>query len=144
MKTRLTAIALLLSAAALLAKPHTPEPGSAERKAICDTMREYVATANKKPLALTFLFKIEFLRVDNDYAGFEGFPVKPDGSLDSRFEDVVYTTFLKKQNGDWRVVRDLSRTDVPSAEEAKEIRRNFPADFPVSVMPEFWRKLLRP
>jgi hypothetical protein len=146
MKTRLIALVWILCAAALFAKPHTPAPGTPERKAICDAMREYVITANKKPLAYTFLFKIEFLRVDGDYAGFEGFPVKPDGSPlpDGLLGDVVYTTFLQNKNGVWKVVSDLSRSDVPNDAELREIRRNFPADIPVSVIPDFWKKHLRP
>jgi len=145
MKTRLTAIAWLLCAAALPAKPHTPAPGTAERTAICDAMREYVIAANKKQLAHSFLFKVEFMRVDGDYAGFEGFPVKADGSPlpDGMLADVVYTTFLRKKNGVWQVIRDLSRSDVPDAAEIREIRKNFPADFPSSAMPPYWRKLLR-
>lgn len=146
MKTRLTMMMMLLSAVALSANPYTPQPGTPERKAICDAMREYVIEQNKKPLAQSILFKIEFLKVDGPYAGFEGFPVNSDGSAlpDGLFPDIVYTTFLKQKNGTWRVVRDLSRTDVPSDEEARQIRNTFPADFPSSVLPDFWKKLLRP
>lgn len=146
MRTRLTTIVLLLSAMALLAKPHTPAPGTPERKAICDAMREHVLSQYKKPLATAFLFKIEFLRVDGDYAGFEGFPVLTDGSPlpDGALGDQVFTTFLKQTNGTWRVVRDLSRSDVPTAEEVAAIRKDFPADFPTGAMPAYWRKLLRP
>ncbi|MCX6868772.1 MAG: hypothetical protein NTV46_21730 [Verrucomicrobia bacterium] len=146
MKTRLIALAWLLCTVALFAKPHTPAPGTPERKAICDAMREYVIAANKKPFAYTFLFKVDYMRVDGDYAGFEGNPVKADGSPlpDGVLPDMAYVLFLKKKNGAWKVVSDLSRSDVPSAEEAGEIRRTFPADMPVSVMPAFWRKFLRP
>jgi hypothetical protein len=144
MKTQLIAMAWLLCTAALFAKPHTPAPGTAERKAICDAMREYTIAAQKKTLAYSFLFKVEFMRVDGDYAGFQGFPVKPDGTLDDRFEDFVYTTFLRKKNGVWQVIRDLSRTDVPTDEEVRDIRKKFPADFPTAAMPQYWRKLLRP
>ena len=146
MKTRLTAIALLLSAGALLAKPYTPTPGSTERKAICDAMRTHVRKTMVNLRKMPFLFKVEFLRVDGDYAGFEGFAVNTDGS-DIPVDvagDLVYTTCLKRINGAWKVVADLSGGDVPSDEEVRQIRKRFPADFPASVLPDFWRKRLRP
>ena len=146
MKTKFTAILLLLSATVLFGKPSTPAPGSPERKAICDAMREYVLAQTGKPIARSILFKIEFLKVDGNYAGFKGFPVNPDGSPvpDGLLGDTVFMTFLKKTNGNWRVVQDLTRSDVPSDEEMSQIRRKFPADIPSSVIPDFWRKLLRP
>ena len=146
MKTKLTAILLVLAATALFGKPSTPAPGSPERKAICDAMREYVLSQTKKPAARSILFKIEFLKVDGNYAGFEGFPVNADGSPvpDGLYGDAVFMTFLKKANGNWRVVQDLTRSDVPSDEELRQLRRKFPPDIPTSVMPDFWRKLLRP
>jgi len=146
MKTRLTAILLLVTAGTLLAKPYTPVPGSGERKAVCDAMRAYVRKDNPKLLKIPILFKVEFLRVDGDYAGFEGFPVNTDGSnipVDIS-GDIVYTTCLKQINGVWNVVKDLSGSDVPSDEDVRSIRKNFPADFPASVLPDFWRKRLRP
>jgi hypothetical protein len=79
-------------------------------------------------------------------AGFEGFPVNPDGSnipVDVS-GDIVYTTFLKRIKGVWNVVKDLSGSDVPSDKEVTNIRNKFPADFPTSVLPDFWRKRLRP
>lgn len=147
MKRLLATFVLFATTLVLSAKPHTPAVGSAERKAICDAMRGHVAARTKMPLAQTFLFKIEFLKVEGNYAAFEGFPVKADGSDFSPevFGDQVFMTFLKKDsNGAWKVVSDLTRSDVPSAEELREIRMKFPADFPAAVMPDFWRQLLRP
>ena len=146
MRTKFTAILLVLSATVLFGKPSTPAPGSPERKAICDAIREYVLAQTRKPIARSILFKIEFLKVDGNYAGFEGVPVNPDGSPvpDGLLGDAVFMTFLKKTNGDWRVVQDLTRSDVPSDEEMSQIRRKFPADIPSGVIPDFWRKLLRP
>lgn len=147
MNRPIAAIVLLASTLVLSAKPHTPAPGTPERKAICDAMREHVLTITKKPLAQTFLFKVEFLKVEGNYASFEGFPVKPDGSdfPPEVFGDQVFTAFVKKDSkGAWKVVSDLTRSDVPSAEEVREIRKMIPADFPAAVMPDFWRKLLRP
>lgn len=127
------------------ATPHTPEPNSPERKAICDAMREYVTKLSSKPMPQPLLFKVEFLRVEGDYSGFEGSLVDTDGSAaaENYLFDTVFTTFLKRRAGTWQVVADLTRSDVPSADEIAEIRKNFPADFPASVMPEYWRKLLR-
>lgn len=147
MNRPLAAFVLLVSTLSLSAKPHTPTVGSAERKTICDAMREHVVALTKMPLPKTFLFKVEFLKVEGNYAAFEGFPVKSDGSdfAPDVFGDQVFTTFLKKDsNGTWKVVSDLTRSDVPSAEEVREIRKKFPADFPAAVMPDFWRNLLRP
>lgn len=147
MKPFLTALIMSGCILTLAAKPHTPASGTPERKAICDAMREHVLNQSKKPLAHSFLFKVEFMKVEGDYAAFEGFPVKPDGSNFpfETFGDVVFTTFLKKgKDGAWKVVSDLTRTDVPSDDEVEQIRAKFPKDFPAAVMPAFWRKLLRP
>jgi hypothetical protein len=146
MKTKLALIVLWMSATALFAKSHTPAPGSPERKTICDAMRAYVRQVAFRPITQSFLFKVECLFVDGDYAGFEGFPVNADGTtLPAELTgDLVYATLLKRVNGEWRVVTDLTRSDVPSDEEVREIRKRVPADFPRSAMPEYWRKLLRP
>jgi hypothetical protein len=145
MKTITLGLLLLVGAMTLFADPHTPAQGSPERKAVCDAMRTYVRKSVGKSLDQPFLFQIEFIRVDGDYAGFEGFPVKRDGShfAPEVTGDVVYTTFLKRTRGGWRVVEDLTRTDVPDDKEAREIRKLFPADVPTSVLPDFWRKFLR-
>jgi hypothetical protein len=57
--------------------------------------------------------------------------------------DIVSTTILIRSKGGWRVITDLSRSDVPSEDELAGIRRSLPADVPGSVLPEFWRKMLR-
>ena len=116
MKTKLMAVMMLLSASALYAKPYTPAPGSTERKAICDAMRAHVRKDNPKLLKIPMVFQVRFLRMDGDYAGFEGFPVNKDGSnipVDISM-DIVYTTCLKRIKGAWSVVMDLSCSDVPS------------------------------
>ena len=91
-------LALLAMAcpAVLLGEPHTPKPGSPERKAICDAMRLYI-TKDIPPLPKPILFKVEFLRVDGNYAGFEGYPVFDDGSavVGNYLPDIVNTTILK-------------------------------------------------
>jgi len=69
--------------------------------------------------------------------------VKPDGSQSDDLPDVVYTTFLKKTAEGWEVIADLSRTDVPSDDEMREIRRTFPKEIPTAIIPEYWRSKLR-
>jgi len=146
MKSKLLLFLCFVNGLVLFAKPHTPAPGSSERKAICDAMREFVVSQYKKPAASSILFKIEFLRVEEDYAAFEGFPVNSDGSPlpEGLLGDIVFTTFLQRIQGNWRVVFDLTRSDVPSSNEVQQLRKKIPPTFPTSVMPDFWKKLLRP
>ena len=145
---RLTLVILLALAcgAPLCAAPHTPKVGSPERTAIADAMRAYAAEHAVRPLPHKLVFKIEFLRVDGDYAGFEGFPIFADGSdaIPEYMPDVVYCTFLKKMDGQWQVLADLSRTDVPDETELRQIKSRFPAEIPASVMPDYWRRFLAP
>jgi len=126
-------------------EPHTPKPGSPERKAICDAMRPYVAKNKSRPLPQPIVFKIEFLRVEGDYAGFEGIPIFADGSdaIPEYLPDIVITTILRRTGAGWQIIADLSRTDVPSEEELVGIRKSIPAEVPRGVLPEFWRKILR-
>lgn len=128
------------------AEVYRPARGSSERTAICDAMRAHIIRDNRDRALPKFLFKIEFIRVSGDHAGFQGYPVKPDGTslAAGAFGDMVYTALLKKRNGVWKVVVDLSRSDVPTAGEVREIRQSIPAGFPSAVMPEFWRNLLKP
>ena len=144
-------IALLLGLAALMppawgGSSQTPKSGSSERKAICDAMRSYVQKDAIRSLPKPILFKVEFMRVDGDYAGFEGFPIFEDGSpaIPNYMPDIVYTTFLKRRGQGWQVIADLSRTDVPSPNELASIRKKFSQAIPSSVLPEFWREKLRP
>lgn len=126
---------------------YTPAMGAAERTAICDAMRDFIISDNRDRKLPKFLFKIEHIFVDrNDqYAAFQGFPVKPDGTAlpEDLLGDMVFTTLLKKKNGVWKIVVDLSRSDVPGDEEVNEIRGSIPAGFPTAVMPYFWRNLLK-
>ena len=126
--------------------PSTPKPGSSERTSICDAMRAYAMKSAIRPLPKPILFKIEFIRVDGDYAGFEGFPIFADGSaaIPNFMPDIVLTTFLKRRGTGWQVIADLSRTDVPSDTEMATIRKRFPTGVPITVIPEFWRRKLRP
>jgi hypothetical protein len=144
MRTALTlCFALGLCTAASQAAPTTPAPGSADRQAICDAVRHFLAKQRGKSEERR-LFKIEALRADGGYAYFEGFFADADGSPSAAgtADDVVFNMFLKKEGKTWRVIRDLSRTDVPSDEEQREIRRDFPKEIPVTIIPPFWRDIL--
>lgn len=140
---------LLLALAAphgLSAAPRTPAPGSPERVAIADAMRAYVAPQATRKLPQKLVFKIEFLRVDGDYAGFGGFPIFEDGSdaIPDYMPDIVYCTVLRRDGDRWKVILDLSRTDVPDEAELRQIRARLPKGVPPSVLTDFWRPLLSP
>ena len=125
--------------------PHTPQPGSAERQAICDAARahlfaKYVTRSVPGPV----LFKIDHISVQNGYSNFEAIPVFKDGShvAPNYMADIVLNFCLGKTNGAWRVIVDLSRTDVPSPTELASIKRRLPVDFPLSLFTPTWRNML--
>lgn len=148
MRTISIPIAILLLNGLLSAgepKIITPAAGTASRKAICDEMRKYLRYNGAVEQSFGhFLFKIERIAILGEYCAFEAYPVKPDGSLSDQLPDVLYTTFLQKTSGGgWKVIADLSRTDVPSEEEMRMIRRTFPKEIPAALIPDYWRPKLR-
>ena len=52
--------------------------------------------------------------------------------------DIEFQFCLKANHGQWQVIYDLSRTDVPSDQELKTIWEAFPKAFPLVLLPEFW------
>ncbi|MBT8044724.1 MAG: hypothetical protein KJO79_07215 [Verrucomicrobiae bacterium] len=128
------------------ARLYTPKPGTQVRKAICDAMRKYVRQMQDIDPKIKFLWKIDTMKVLGKYACFEGHAVKPDGSFfedQSMIGDFVQMTFLRRNEDGWWVIADLTRTDVPSKEELKQIRGTFPAEVPTVIIPDFWKKKLR-
>ncbi|MCP5534759.1 MAG: hypothetical protein H7A51_00820 [Akkermansiaceae bacterium] len=128
------------------AAPYTPKPGAPVRKAICDAMRKYARQTSSIDPKIRFLWKIDTIKVLGNYVCFEGHAVKPDGSYledDSMIGDFVQMTFLRRNEDGWWVIADLTRTDVPSAEELKQIRGRFPAEIPTVIIPDYWKKKLR-
>ena len=124
---------------------HTPRPGSAERRAICDAARahlfaRYVTRSVPGPV----VFKIDHIRVQDGYCNFEAVALFKDGGYvaPDYMPDVGLNFCLSKTGGAWRVVADLSRTDVPDAAEVAAIKRGLPSDFPLSVFSSTWRDLL--
>jgi hypothetical protein len=122
--------------------PHTPKAGSPERRAVCDAMRDFV---NARSAPGGILFMVDQMKVLGRYCYFEGYAVYEDGRSvpETILPDVVYQTFLKKGDRGWRVLLDLTRTDVPSDAEVRELRRTFPSEIPRPIIPPFWRDLLR-
>lgn len=123
---------------------HIPQPGSAERQAICDAVRDYVVrkAATRKP-PQPIVFKVAFLRVEEGYAWFEGTPLFKDGSYATDYlPDVDYMIVLQKAGAGWKVRHDLSRTDVPDEAESAQLRKTL-QPIPSAILPDFWRKLLK-
>jgi len=77
-------------------KPYTPAPGTAERKAILDALREEVYRIHY----LKVIFVVPYLKVFNGYAWVHTRPQSPDGS--NQYEDVL--GLIHNQNGDWKVL----------------------------------------
>jgi hypothetical protein len=125
--------------------PHTPRPGSPERQAICDAAREYVTGkyANGS-LPKPIVFKVEHLMSTGRFANLEAIAVFKDGSsaIPQYLPDMVFNFCLEHTITGWRIIADLSRTDVPEPNEAAQIRARLPADFPMAVLSPTWRELL--
>lgn len=133
----LLSVVLLLTGASKAAEPVVPAAGSPEWNAICDEMRNHLwGNGEIDSRRGQFLFKIQWIKVQGDYAAFQGSPVTPDGSTAPWLPNVVYTAFLKRGGSGWAVVADLSRAN-PS-DDAK-IRSRFPKEIPTSIIPESWR-----
>jgi hypothetical protein len=81
---------------------YTPQPGSAERKAILDALRMWV----KQQHHLDVVFVVRHLKVKDGYAWVHTLPQSKDGS--SRYEDI--SALLKKDQGRWEVA------EIPCAE----------------------------
>lgn len=131
MNTRLTfTLTILLFALTTFAEdPRTPKPGSPERKAIADALRIPVKAELKKDV----IFKIDRLKVLNEWAFLAGVPLKPDGSeMDYRgtihmeainegaFDGGIFA-LLRESKGQWVTVRYIiGATDVPYVDWPQE------------------------
>lgn len=122
----------------------TPAPGSPERRAICDTVREHVLArvALKKP-PMKVVFKIDHLRVDGGWAWFEGIPMQENGAFlpEGYLPDMAYIMVLQRNKAGWKVVEDQSRGDVPSPEEVRDLMKRHNG-LPLSILPKVWRDAL--
>lgn len=123
---------------------YTPEPGSAERRAICDGARVFVLKHYVAPQKLpkAMVFEIERLKVQGKYCCITATPAFSDGSPmgTDYIMDIVFELCLEKTRGTWRVINDLSSTDVPSKPQLKSMRDKLPRNFPFALLPDYWRK----
>lgn len=120
----------------------TPKPGSPERVAICDALRVYVEKQHAMaPLKKKIVFKIDTIKVNGNYAFFDGVPLYADGTaaLYDSLPDMAYVFLLRKVSGRWTVLADFCGTDVPDKAWWMAERRKLPADLPKSILPEFYR-----
>lgn len=110
---------------------HTPERGSAERKAIMDALRVPVEKKLKQPV----IFNIDHLKVQNGWAFLLGKPQQPDGqpvdyhgtdfqdAVDAGAFDDSIIGLLHEVRGKWRVVQYvIGATDVPYVDWDKKYR----------------------
>jgi len=109
-------------------QPHTPKPGSSERKQITEALRSVVEKELKKPV----VFRIDALNVQNEWAFLRGAPLQKSGKpMDYRgtryqklidagtFDDWI-CALLRKEAKQWRVVDNvIGATDVPFADWAE-------------------------
>ena len=112
-------------------QPYTPMQGDAERRAITDALRAPV----EKQLKQKVVFKIDHLKVQNDWAFLRGVPRRPDGAAldyagtpyqtaveEGAFDDGV-VALLRKRQGKWQVVQFVvGATDVPYVDWDKKYR----------------------
>jgi hypothetical protein len=100
---------------------HTPKTGSAERKAILDTLRPAVQAMLHQPVA----FKCDVFEVESGWAFVRGTPVRPDGgkidynktkykaALADGFFDNNFAALLHFKGGAWHVATwEVGATDV--------------------------------
>jgi hypothetical protein len=104
------------------AQAYTPKLGSVERKALVDALRIPV----EKELRKKVVFKIDHLKVLDDWAFIRGIPLQPDGNAmdyqgtphqeaikEGMFDDGI-CALLKKQGDKWTVIiYQIGATDVP-------------------------------
>lgn len=102
--------------------PHTPKPGTAERKAIMDALRAPV----QKELRKSVVFKADRLKVLNGWAFLFGVPQQPGGKAmdysDTPYQEAIesdafddnISALLRKRGNKWQVVvYVIGATDVP-------------------------------
>jgi hypothetical protein len=124
---RLTIVGIIvLFAAATSAQQaaYTPEPGSAERKAIFDAMRKL----GDNP---TRVFVVRYLKVQDGWAWVTGDPQSPDNS--SHFE--TESALLRNAGSGWKVLdQPCGEGDCDFKKELARIRAAHPSA-PVAIFP---------
>jgi hypothetical protein len=100
---------------------YTPKPNSIERKQILDALRMPV----EKELKKSVVFKVDHLKVQNDWAFMRGVLKRPDGrrmdykgtAYEEAIKEGVFDDWvcglMRKEEGKWRVVSyAIGATDV--------------------------------
>ena len=114
---------------ALSAEPYTPKPGSAEREALMNALREPVKAELKREV----IFKVSRLKVLGQWAFLAGEPLKSDGSpmdytgtiheealREGAFDGGIFA-LLHLTHGQWVTVRYvIGATDVPYVDWPEE------------------------
>jgi hypothetical protein len=145
MKTLLLTLVVFVASALPVRSDYTPRPASPERRSICDAAREFVLSKYATgTLPQSIRFKIDHLRAQGRYCNFEAVTIFQDGSnvAPKYMADIVLNFCLREIDGEWQVIVDLSRTDVPTDAELAQIKRRLPFDFPRSLFSPTWRDLL--
>lgn len=95
------------------------------------------------PIQQEIVFAKEAIQYSGSYALLESAAYYADGSpTDDAVADLVFVLCFEKQQ-QWHLVYDLSRSDVPSSAELDAMRKEFPDQFPKSLLPQFWQRLLK-
>jgi hypothetical protein len=101
----------------------TPPPGSAERKAILDALREEV----KRLHGLEVVFVVAHLKVLGGWAWVQTRPQSPDGT--NRYEGI--SALLRKRGAGWEVAElPCTEMDNPECLGAPDYFRGLRARFP--------------
>ena len=111
---------------------HTPPVGSAERKAIMNTMRTDIL----EKAGLEVVFVVKWLKVQGGWAWAETHPQSRDGL--NRYEP--YLALLEKREGIWAIAEiPPLEEDAPPVDDAyfRDLIERFP-DLPCEVFP--WEK----
>lgn len=133
----------LASPLSIFGEPITPKPGSTDRKEICDAVREFALEKfDIQKLDKPLVFTVSFIKIDGNYAGFDGVAQDDEGRGVDELLISEFTVLLKKKDGVWAVSYDLSRTDVPDEDEVSKINLAIPKATPAAVIPPYWRELL--
>jgi hypothetical protein len=112
-------VSVLLSAPLALAQqgPHTPKPGTPERKAIADAMRAKGDDHSR-------VFVVRYLMVQDGWAWIVADPHSSDGKNHYETESAL----LRKDATGWKVVdQPCSEFDCDADRELARIKQAFPA-----------------
>lgn len=92
-----------------------------------------------------FTLVASMINKNENFALVEAVPIYEDGSYvgTQYIEDLVFVICLQNIDGEWKVIYDLSRSDVPSDEEMKDMKKSFPINFPKEFLSDFWQNKLK-